>query len=300
MGDEIRRTAETRRPAVLLALGALVGVGLAAAGLSTAASPGRGWLPEASVARVNGERIRLDDYERVLNALAQDKRDPLDDAQRQRVLERLIDEELLVQRALELGITRSDSRVRKDLATAVIDSVVAETGDAQPPDDQLRDFYQQHRDFFAGPGRLRVRQIYCGGRSGEGGPAAQARAQQATRRLRAGEDFAEIRQTLGDPEIVALPDALLPLAKLVDYVGPTAARAAASLDAGQVSEPVRSSTGFHVLQLLDRQADAAPALEEIRAQVVAEYRRQAGEQALRSYLNDLRARAKIELSGKLP
>jgi parvulin-like peptidyl-prolyl isomerase len=236
----------------------------------------------------------------VLNALAQDKRDPLDEAQRQRVLDRLIDEELLVQRALELGITRSDSKVRKDLATAVIDSVVAEAGDAQPTDDQLRAFYAQHRDFFAGPARLRARQMFCRVRHGEGEAAAQMRAQQVTQRLRAGEDFVEVREALGDPEIIALPDALLPLAKLVDYVGPTAARAAASLDAGQVSEPVRSSTGWHILQVLDRQADAAPALEEISTQVLAEYRRQAGEQALHTYIDDLRARAKIEISGKVP
>ena len=300
MSEPVNRFRQARRPGVLLAVGALVGVGLAAAGLSTAASPGTHWLPEHTVARVNGESVRLEDYQRVLNALAQDKRDPLDNAQRQHVLDRLIDEELLVQRALELGITRSDSKVRKDLTTAVIDSVLAETGDVQPTDEQLRVFYGQHRDFFAGPGRLWVRQIFCSARGGEDEATAQARARQVVERLRAGEDFAAVRSGLGDAEIVSLPDAPLPLAKLVDYLGPTAARAAVSLDAGQVSDPIRSSTGFHVLQVLERQADAIPALEAIRAQVVAEYRRQAGEQALRTYLNDLRARAKIELNAKSP
>ena len=292
--------AQGRRPAVLLALGTMLGAGLAAAGLSTAASPGRGWLPERGVARVNGQTIRQEDYQRVLSALAQDKRDPLDDAQRQRVLDRLIDEELLVQRALELGITRSDSKVRKDLATAVIDSVLADTGDVQPTDDALRASYEQRRDFFAGPGRLRVREILCQMRGGEDETAWHARAQQAMRRLRAGEDFAEVRNALGDPEIVSVPDALLPPAKLVDYLGPTAARAAAALAVGQVSDTVRAGPVLHIVQLLDRQADAVPAFEEIRAQVLAEYRRQAGEEALHAYLNDLRARAKIELSDRLP
>jgi len=299
MGDQIMRSTDARRPAVLLAVGAVLGVGLAAAGLSTTASPVRGWLPDHGVARVNGETIRRKDYERVLNALAQDKRNPLDDAERHRVLDRLIDEELLVQRALELGITRSDSKVRKDLVTAVIDEVLADTGDVQPTDEELRLFYEQHRDFFAGPGRIRVRQIVCRARHGEDDGALQIRARQAVRRLHAGEDFAAVRNALGDPEIASLPDALLPPAKLVDYLGPTVARAAAALGVGQVSDPVRTGPAWHVVQVLDRQADEAPALEAIRAQVLAEYRRRAGEHALRSYLDDLRARARIERSSSL-
>lgn len=292
--------AANRRPAVLLAMGALVGAGLAAAGLSTAASPGRGWLPERGVARVNDETIRMEDYRRVLDALAQDKRDPLDDAQRQRVLDRLIDEELLVQRALELGLARSDSKVRKDLATAVIDSVLADTGDVQPTDGELRRFFAERRDFFAGPGRLRVRQVVFRARDGERADAVQARARQAADRLGAGDDFSAVRAALGDAEIVDLPEALLPPAKLVDYVGPTAARAAAALAVGQVSDPVAAGPVWHIMQVVDRQPDAAPDFEAIRAQVLAEYRRQAGEQALHAYLGELRARARIEVSGRLP
>ncbi len=112
--------------------------------------------------------------------------------------------------------------------------------------------------------------------------------------------MAEVRAALGDAEIVSVPDALLPPAKLVDYLGPTPARAAAALAVGEVSDPVRAGPVFHVVQVVDRQADAAPAFEDVRGQVLAEYRREAGEQALRKYLEDLRARARIELNGRLP
>jgi len=56
---------------------------------------------------------------------------------------------------------------------------------------------------------------------------------------------------------------------------------------------VRSGTGYHVLQVVERQADALPALDEIRPQVIAELRRRAGEQALRTYLDELRASAVV-------
>ncbi len=70
--------------------------------------------------------MRAEAYERVLAALAADSRNPVDDADKRRLLDRLIDEELLVQRGLELGLASSDGAVRKAVAGAMIESIVAE------------------------------------------------------------------------------------------------------------------------------------------------------------------------------
>lgn len=285
---------------ILLALGVGLGVVLAALGLVQSGRSNARTLPDSAVARVNGELIRAEDYQRVLSGLAQDKRDALDDAERTRVLDRLIDEELLVQRGLELGLARHDSKVRKDLTQAVVDSVVAEFADTQPTEKELATFYEQNRSFFAGPGRSRIRQIFCRVRVNPEAPMALDRAQQAAQRLRAGDDFEAVRSVLGDPEMAPLPDALLPVAKLVDYLGPTASRAAVELAIGQVSDPVRSSTGYHVLQVVERVPDSGPELSEIKPQVEAEYRRHASEQALRAYLDELRSRADVITRPALP
>lgn len=282
----------------LLVLGAGLGVVLAAAGLVT--SGRRAPLAaENAVARVNGEPIRIEDYQQVLNAVAQDKRDPPEAADRARILDRLIDEELLVQRGLELDLPRRDSKVRKDLTAAVIEAAAAEAGDREPSDDELQRFYDARRDFFTAPGRLRVRQVFCRVAGATDTPAAFERAREAMRRLRAAEDFATVRDALGDPEILPVPDALLPLPKLVEYVGPTAAHAALSLDAGAVSEPVRSGAGFHVLQMVAREPDSVPEFTAIRSQVAAELRREASERAVRDYLDALRGRAQITKTSKL-
>ena len=290
----------SRRSVLVLALGAATGVVLAAAGLVATERGGGSALPAAAVARVNGEIIRAEDYERILAALADDRRAPITDEQRRQVLERLIDEELLIQRGLELGFARQDRRLRSDLTSAVLASIVAETEDLQPTPAQLRDFYEQHRDFFTQPGPVRARQIFCRVPTVAGAADVLARAQAAAARLRAGEEFAVIQRDLGDRELSPLPDGPLPPGKLRDYVGPTAARVALSLAAGEVSDPVRSGTGFHVLQVLERQPETVPPLTEIEAQVAAEYRRRAGDQALRDYLVELRARADIAVAAPLP
>ena len=283
------------RGSVLLAIGAGAGVALAATGLvASSVTRGRG-LPPGAVARVNGALVRGDDYTRSLDALERDRRAGREPADRRLVLDRLIDEELLVQRGLELGLARQDARVRRDFTAAVIDAVVTEHEDGTPPDAELEAFYRRERDFFARPGRLRVRQLWCRADTAADAPSAEARARAAAASLRAGEDFAGVRARLGDPEIAPLPDALLSPAKLLDHLGPTALRAALELEAGAVSDPVRSATGYHVLQVIEREAEWVPPREEVADEVVAEYRRRRGERALRAYLDGLRARAAVEI-----
>ena len=287
------------RGSVLLAIGAGAGVALAATGLvASGVTRGRG-LPPGAVARVNGALLRADDYTRSLDALERDRRGGAEPADRRFVLDRLIDEELLVQRGLELGLARQDARVRRDLTAAVIDAVVTEHEDGTPPDAELEAFYRRERDFFARPGRLRVRQLWCRADTAADAPSAEARARAAAASLRAGEDFAGVRARLGDAEIAPLPDALLPPAKLLDHLGPTALRAALELETGAVSDPVRSATGYHVLQVVEREAEWVPPREEIGDEVVAEYRRRRGERALRAYLDGLRARADVEIAPSL-
>ncbi len=287
------------RGSVLLAIGAGAGVALAATGLvASSVTRGRG-LPPGAVARVNGALVRGDDYARSLDALERDRRAGREPADRRLVLDRLIDEELLVQRGLELGLARQDARVRRDLTAAVIDAVVTEHEDGTPPDAELEAFYRRERDFFARPGRLRVRQLWCRADTAADAPSAEARARAAAASLRAGEDFAGVRARLGDPEIAPLPDALLSPAKLLDHLGPTALRAALELEAGAVSDPVRSATGYHVLQVIEREAEWVPPREEVADEVVAEYRRRRGERALRAYLDALRARAEVEIAPAL-
>jgi hypothetical protein len=284
-----------RRPLVLLGLGAAVGLALATAGV-LGSSRGAGALPDGAVARVNGVPIRSDAYKGLIAGLASDLRRPVDEADQRRVLDRLIEEELLVQRGLELGLARYDRRVRGDLVSAVIAAVTSDAEDRAPSPDEVRDFYEAERDFFTRPGRLRVRQVFLRVPSPEAEPGVRARAERARDRLRAGEPIERVREELGDREIVSVPDAALPAAKLREYLGPTALRASLELAAGDISEPVRSGTGIHVIQLVARELDRVPPLEEIATQVENEWRRRTGERALREYLDALRESAHVEVT----
>jgi hypothetical protein len=288
----------------LLGLGALAGIALA--GLSIARPSLRPLdLDADTAATVNGVPISKEAYRRAVAALRTSRRDPrLGATDRHHALQRLIDEELLLQRALSLGLARSDSAVRASLNAAMIASLVAEVESRPggPSEAELRRHYAAHSRSFRGVLLLRVQRICfrapAPGPAGAPSAAPTRRARQARARLIAGEPFVEVAAS-GDPCAGQLPDALLPLSKLADYVGPTAARAVSRLAVGQVSEPVRSATEVSLLRVVQRRSPKTPAFEEVREQVRLDYRRRAADRRLREYLDNLRADGQIHIAKDL-
>jgi hypothetical protein len=252
----VRAPAPARAPRWLLVAGLLGGVTAAAVGLFVA--PAAHSLPAGAVARVNDHLIARDAWLRAVAAVASERRTPLTDDDQRRILDRLIDEELLVQHGIALGLAERDARLRSTMVSEVM--LAATNAAATLPDDAgLRAYYDSHREYFAPAGRLRV---------------------QAWRLDSAGNRL-EFQP--------AIPDALLPPAKLAAYVGPALAQRAAQLAPGQVSAPLETAGGRVVLQVSEKQPADAPPFELVRDEVRAQMKRDADEAAVRSLLAQLRA-----------
>ena len=291
--------AAPRRPLAWLAAGAAAGVAAAAWGLLGTDARSAG-LPDGVIASVNGTLLYVDDYTRLIEGVESDTREPASPELRRRVLDRMIEEELLVQRGVELGLVESDRRVRADITQAMIQSIVVESEDEKPTDGELRRFYDAEAGFFTQPGRVRAGQVFFRVAGTADEAARLARAQEAQRRLVGGEPLEQVRAELGDAEVSPIPDALLPPAKLREYVGPTALRAVMELAPGAISAPVRSGMGLHVFQLIEREEARVPPFEAVAESVRAEWVRRAGDRALRGYLDDLRESAEVHALETLP
>jgi parvulin-like peptidyl-prolyl isomerase len=125
------------------------------------------------------------------------------------------------------------------------------------------------------------------------------RAEKATQRLRAGEPLELVSKELGDEPVMRLPGGPLPAEKVQEYLGPTVTRALLALAPGEVSDPVRSGIGYHVLFLHARQPATVPPFESVHEQVLVQYRRAAGEQAVAAYIAELRKQARIQVKARL-
>lgn len=217
---------------------------------------------------------------------------------RRAAIDNLVDEELLVQRAVEIGLLDSDRSVRKALARAAIDMAVSENDAVAPSEAELRAFYASHAALFSLPRRTRVRAIFFSDE--RGGDEALQRARKAADEIAAGMLFDEASTRFGDHPGLPLADALLPEAVLRRDLGPTLAAAALALSPGDVSAPVRAGAGVYLLQLVADEPERAAGFDDVRAHVEAAFRQQRGDEGLTRRLSRLRAHARIVRAADAP
>ena len=277
---------KTQPAGALLVAGAIVGILLAASGVLESNT---GAAAKEVLAQVNNERIGKAEYLAYLEMLARDKRNAMTSADRRHLLDRLIEEKLLLQRAMEIGVPFTDPTVRKTIINAMIETVTSDSTSAAVEPEQLASFYQKNQSYFTQPARAQIRRMVFRGEH------AQARSKAAKQALSNDQDWQRVQDSLADTDILALPSSPLPVSKLRGYLGPTLTKAALELAPGAISAPLTEQAGFSILQLVDLQAGPAPPLAQIQERVLREYQRRAADQALRDYLKDLRGGANVSI-----
>ncbi|TGY87273.1 hypothetical protein E5163_16300 [Marinicauda algicola] len=244
------------------ALGALLGGGLALGALLLPDSA-LSRLPPSGTVWVNGVPITPDDVELALDAIERDSRNPLQADAREFVLDRLIDEELLFQRAIVLDLPRNESTIRRSIVLAMIDAIIAQAP-AEPGDADLRALFEAERSLFTGEAALRVEWRVA--RSPDG-PRLQPAAHP--------------------------PDRLMTVTELRRVLGPMLTDRLLALDPGGSVGPIEAGGQFHWLTLLDRQSPAPADFERNRDAVAAMWRDRVQAETLERHLERLRSEAEI-------
>jgi len=264
-----------------LALGAIAGLIMAGYGFLRQAEVG-GDLPDSAVARVNDALISRDNYARVLARYATEAREPAAAETRGWLLERLIDEELLVQRGLDLGMAQSDGEVRNAIANSLIASVTAEADAASPSDEELEQYLADHTDRFSFIAKVAVE----GWQTDD-----EAVAQEFISGLRDNGEPVVIDAISTIPD---LPAALMPIEILRDYLGPGIAAATAEMPVGSSAIFARRGRWI-VVRVTKKESAVVTDLNSIRNRVIIDYRRNLADETLQQYLDDLRDKAKVDV-----
>lgn len=281
-----------------LAAAAVLGLLIA---LIAATPADRARLSDAgAIAKVNDHHIDRTAYVAAYQALLSDKSKAPTANDKKRVLNRLIEEELLVQRGLEIGLLDGDASVRKAVAMAVMEFVLAQGGSDALSENSLRTYYEENKNFFAPANRLQVAQIFIPYGETPDDAAVIAQLDKVRAALRRGDDFAATALALGTEILPPLPRVMLTPAKMTDYLGPELTAAAARLPQGSISDALAGPTGWHFFKIIRNQPGRPPAFEDVRGQIIDALRRDNDDDSLRDYLAWLQGRADIMLAPDAP
>jgi|GEM_PF-2097217 len=276
--------------------------GAAAALIVAFVSPNStGELPVGTAAMVDGRPIPLERLRKQVFATGSESSKPLGDAQRQAILKRLIDEELLLSRAMDLSLHLQDQSVRSRLVRSMIRKVEASGNSKKATTQQLKDFYALEKQRFVRPARLHAEHLVFAAKSGSAKDLSDAlsRATAADAALTRKESAAGVRKQYADAEPSLVPQGLLPVKSLTQYMPAILVETALKVPAKQHTRPMRLQNGFHIVLVHAIQLDAAPAFEKIREQIRFEYQKQRADGRLRDYLENLRTLYSVEVARDL-
>ena len=236
-------------------------------------------------AKIEDQLIPFERYEMQLEGLANDKRSPLTKKDKEYVLERMIEEELLIKRAIDLGMLENNPMARGTIVQQMIKNIISEGSRIEPEEKELIEFFEENIGFFTKANRLRVRQIYFS--QDDFGDKVLKEAKNAFTRLLKGETFDQVTLS-GSNSALKVPDTLMNLSKVREYIGPSLMREAQLLKPGQFSEPKKVSDGYKIIYLVDREDAAKPEYFNIRSSVLSEFSKRRDDQSLRTYLDNLK------------
>ncbi|HTW58556.1 MAG TPA: peptidyl-prolyl cis-trans isomerase [Terriglobales bacterium] len=189
---------------------------------------------------------------------------------------------------------------KRKIKYAVVETAKVEAG-VQVTQDDLRTYYDQHRDQYKTAEQVKVSHILIktplpgpDGKVDEKGVAeAQRRAEDLLKQVRSGANFEELaRKYSEDPGSAKQGGSLGWIGK--GQTVPEFEKAAFSLPKGQISDLVKSSYGFHIIRVDDKQEAHTKSLDEVKSEIEPIVKQQIAQQLAQKKADDLLKQARAE------
>ncbi|BBP46057.1 peptidylprolyl isomerase [Thiosulfatimonas sediminis] len=153
-------------------------------------------------------------------------------------------------------------------------------------DEAIEAFYNENQALFATPEKRQARHILIRTQGESDAPAALQQIKEIQAKIAAGEDFAELAKTFSqDPGSATSGGDLGSFEQ--GMMVPEFDEAVFSMQAGQVSEPIKTEFGYHLIKLDAIMPRAVKALAEVRDEVLADYQNQQAERQYFTLLDQL-------------
>jgi hypothetical protein len=254
-----------RRSFVLMGGGALAGLLMAGYSLFTARGTSTLIVPAEAVALVNQQPIARSDYLLQLQTLYGVDLQHATAAQRHKVLDDMIREELFVQRGKELDVAATDPDVRAAMVNSVELEIAADAVTSQPSEAQLRSYYASHQARYASEGVMTLRDLVF--------PDAKTAAE-AAEVLRTSVPTPALLERWHASDSRNVADEEFYFAVKI-HLGERLFDVARALPDGAASAPIPLPDGIHVLYMFKNKRPSPFDFAAARDQVLTDYRNDA-------------------------
>lgn len=160
-------------------------------------------------------------------------------------------------------------------------------------DAQVRQAYEQNKDHYRVPDRVKARHILLmtQGKPASEEPKLKAQAEDLLKQLKGGADFAELAKKYSDdPGSKEKGGDLGWFGK--GQMVPEFEAATFALKPNEISGVVKTSYGFHIIQVLEKEQAHLKTFDEVKDQIATELKKQKGQQLVQSTLDDAQAALK--------
>jgi peptidyl-prolyl cis-trans isomerase C len=240
------------------------------------------------LATVNGKNITEQDLKLAMEDLGSSLPQQLQGKARETyLLDYLIDGQLVVQKAMADKLDKTPDFTEKLgylRDKALMDVLLSDVARAATTDEALHKTYDDAAQAQKPETEIHARHILV---------ATEADAQAALKRVKAGEDFAKVAKDVSkDPGSEGGDLGWFTKDRMV----PEFADAAFKLEPGQISDPVKSQFGWHIIQVEDKRQKSFPPFDQVKDQLV----RYVVQKAQSEMIVKLRDAAKIDRADAEP
>ncbi len=248
--------------------------------------------PSKALAVINGKEITVGEFDLRWSQMPESARMSYRSPEgRKKFLEELITRELLLQEAKKRGLDRDRTlveRVERFKERSILDNLMKEEVDSRVTvtQDEIKAFYAGHSESFIAPRESRVSHILV---------KTEADALDLKKRLNEGEDFAGLARKVSLDLATRYKGGDLGAIKPGQMV-PQFEQAVRNLKVGEISPPVATQFGYHLIKLNDRTAGTVQSFDEtkdlVKDQLLLEKKRKRFDELVAS----LRAKAKLRVA----
>jgi parvulin-like peptidyl-prolyl isomerase len=205
---------------------------------------------------------------------AQKHRQKVDDRQIATLVDQLADQTLFAEEARAMGLDKDETvqimiqdMVDKLLANLYVRRYVLPASQVSEAD--ISAYYKSHAGLWRRPEAVRARHILLrvdSRATAQAVTAVEKRALEIRHRLEAGEDFARLAENFSEDTGTKKSGGDLGFFTRKGKVA-AISDAAFAMKPGQISNPVRSSVGYHILQVMERRPAGVKPLKEVSGEI---------------------------------